>query len=242
MYIRYATIDEEQKPLQIEVNLDFDPQEEETVWMLWTFVPLTHPDPSLGCADQEWQRLERTGEMIAEKLELSHGAQFAGIRVQDGWAECYFYAAWAKGAEKVVRNVFREHGYDRLEYGSNRDTHHDFYRDTLYPDDYELQQARSREIIEELEEAGDDLFALRPVEHYLFFQTESARQRAAAALAERGQVQSQMREEGSYPHGLMLELTHACTLEAVEAVTRPLIDMAHHEHGLYLGWNTAMAQ
>ena len=108
------------------------------------------------------------------------------MRLQEGWAEIYYYAAWSKGAEQQFRDVFKQHGYDRIEYGASRDTHQDFYHETLYPDAYELQQARSREIIAELAEAGDDLEAHRAVEHYLFFQTATAMQRAAAQLAQMG--------------------------------------------------------
>ncbi|WP_345971352.1 MULTISPECIES: DUF695 domain-containing protein [Sulfurimonas] len=242
MNVTYTTTNEENIPVTIEANLDFEPQSDDTVWMLWSFAPLKSPNAAGGCDAEERRVLDAIKTELNDRLELRNGALYAGMRLQEGWAELYYYAAWSKGAEQQFRDLFKQHGYGRIEYGATRDTHHAFYHDVLVPDPFELQQAKSTEIIAELVAAGDDLSCERPVEHYLFFQTRTAMQRAAVALAEEGvRIETDLEEEGLYPHGLLYERTHACTPEVLEEVTRPLIETALEAHGLYLGWSTSLS-
>lgn len=241
MYEYYRTVDEEGRPVVIEVDLDFEPVDD-TVWMLWAFAPLQTRDEENGCSEEERQRLSEIKAGLSEVLELRNGALYAGMRLVDGWAELYFYAAWSKGAEQQFRDAFKRYGYERIEFGATRDTQHTFYRETLYPDAYELEQIKSREIIGELEEAGDNLAAVRPVEHYLFFQTEAAMQRCALALSESAEsVETGMAEEGKYAYGLAAKFLHDCELRTLERVTGPLVDAALKEHGIYRGWSTVLA-
>ena len=241
MHENYRTVDEEGRPVVVEVDLDFDPVDD-TVWMLWAFAPLQTRDEANGCSEQERKRLTEIRTGLSEVLELRNGALYAGMRLVDGWAEFYFYAAWSKGAERQFRDTFKRYGYDRIEFGATRDTRHSFYHETLHPDAYELEQIKSREIIGELEAAGDDLAAVRPVEHYLFFQTEAAMQRCALVLSDSAEsVETGIVQEGKYAHGLVARLLHNCETQTLERVTRPLVDSALKEHGIYRGWSTVLA-
>jgi len=243
MIEHYLGVNEEGDPVVVEVDLDFDPPSDDVVWMLWAFVPLKTPLERDGCSAAERVVLDEIRRGLSEVLELRNGALYAGTRFVDGWAELYFYAAWSKGAEKQFRDAFKQHGYERIEYGANRDTHHRFYHETLRPDAYELQQIRDREILRQLEEEGDDLDAVRPVEHYLFFQTETAMRRCALAMAaDADSVETGLQEDGRYPHGLLLRIEHDCRPETLARVTRPFLDTAEREHGIYLGWSTTLAK
>jgi len=242
MNVTYTTRNDAGAPVTIEANLDFDPPSDDTVWMLWAFAPLRTPDASGGCSETERRALDAINATLGDVLELRNGALYAGMRIQEGWAEVYFYAAWSKGAEARFRDAFKQHGYTQIEYGATRDAKQAFYHETLLPDAFELQQGKSREIITDLAAAGDDLTVPRPVEHYLFFQTRTAMQRAALQLSETdGRVETGLEEEGRFPHGVMLELEHACTPEVLEEVTTPLIGIAQKEHGVYRGWSTMLA-
>lgn len=239
MKIGYTAQNEENKSVFIEANLDFGTQADDTQWMLWAFAPLKTSTESID--SDEYKRLSALVSMLESSLELSHGAEYAGMRIQDGWAELYFYAVFSKGAERRFREAFREQGYPQIEFGASRDAGHTFYSEQLAPDVFELQQAKNRQIIDELAEAGDALDAIRPVEHYLFFQTRSAMQRTADALASQGRIETGLQEEGEYPHGLMIEIEHACTPEAVDGVSASLIESAQEAHGIYVGWSTTLA-
>lgn len=239
MKISYTAQNEEKKPVYIEANLDFGMQADDTGWMLWAFAPLRTSAESIDSDERE--RLAAVVSTLEGSLELSHGAEYAGMRIQDGWAELYFYAVFSKGAEKRFKEAFHAQGYSQIEFGSNRDAGHTFYHEQLAPDVFELQQAKNSRIIDELAEAGDTLDVIRPVEHYLFFQTRSAMQRTADVLALRGRIDTELKEEGEYPYGLMIEIEHACTPEAVNAVSNDLIESAQKAHGVYLGWSTTLA-
>lgn len=240
MKITYTVQNIEQSPVEIEANLDFPTQTEDAVWLLWAFAPLQASAEKAGRSESE-----RLGKIVSEletSLELSHGVDYAGMRIQDGWAEFYFYAVFSKGAERRFREVFLGHGYPQIEFGVNRDADHHFYHEQLAPDATAIQQAKNAQIIEELSTAGDTLESVRPVEHYLFFQTRSAMLRTADALEARGKIEKDLYEEGTYPHGLMLIVEHACTADAVGSVTSALIEAVEAAHGIYVGWSTAMAE
>lgn len=243
MNLLYRKSDEQGTAYYVEVNSDFESlHEEEAVWMLWAFAPLANVETFTEPESPERERLNAIVSKIQNELELRNAAVYAGMRLLDNWAELYFYALTSKGAEGYFRDVFREQGYTQIEFGATRDADAQFYHQNLAPDIYELQQAKNQQIIDELNSAGDRLASPRPVEHYLFFQTVSAMHRAAEALAAVGRVQTDLEEEGDYAHGLMCEPVHACTPEALEPITRRMIDTATAEHGIYLGWNTAMVQ
>lgn len=234
----YRGEDDEGRPFVIEVELDLETEDAD--WMLWAFVRLKQPLDGEVCSDEEWHMLGQIRNDLQERLELSHGAVYAGMKLQEGWAEYYFYAAWSKGAEKQVRDIFNRHGYTQIEFGANRDAKHAFYAETLYPDAYELQQIKDREVLAELEEEGDDLSKPRSVEHYLFFQTKTAMQRCAETL-ENKEIKTGIEEEGDYPHGLMVRMKHSLEPDTLGKITHPLIDAALKEHGIYLGWSTTLA-
>ncbi|HHH72901.1 MAG TPA: DUF695 domain-containing protein [Sulfuricurvum sp.] len=239
MKITYTAQNEEHRPVEIEANLDFGERADDTVWMLWAFAPLQASGETAEYSERE--RLEKIVIELETSLERSNGAVYAGMRTLDGWAEFYFYAVFSKGAEKYFRQIFHSHGYPQIEFGVNRDTEQRFFHEQLSPNVYQLQQANSRQIIEELEAAGDALESVRPVEHYLFFQTRSAMERTAESLWSQGRVDTDREGEEPFPYALVLELDHACTLNAVEAVVAPLIDAASRAHGRYVGWSTALA-
>lgn len=241
-YATYTTRSAEGIPVTVEANLDFDTADTDADWMLWTFVPLNSRNEEGGCSEEELRTLETIKREILQRTELGFGTVYAGMRLLEGWAELYFYAVHGKGAEKQFRDVFRSHGYSRIEFGTNRDTHHDFYHESIAPDAHQYQQSKSLQIIAELMAAGDDLSNIRPVEHYLFFQTRTAMQRVAERLSESGRLETGLKEEGEYPYGLMIELEHACTPEAVSEAAAPLIDAALEAHGIYLGWSTALTE
>lgn len=241
MYLHYTTCDDTDATVTIEVNPGADTLAEDAEWMLWAYAPLSASDPT----EHEQEALRSVVTELETRLELAHGAVFAGMRLVEGWAELYFYAVFAKGAETKVRDAFAKHGFPPIEYGTFRDAKHAFFHDNLAPDAFADAQLKSREIIAQLRAAGDDLAQSRPVEHYLFFQTASAMQRAAdqlaAHMASALRMETGLEAEDEFAHGLMIELEHACTLDALEHAVRPLVDTALRDHGVYLGWSTEMA-
>jgi regulator of RNase E activity RraB len=170
-------------------------------------------------------------------------AVFAGAVIKEGWVEFYFYAPEPKRFENLTADVMKRHGGFAYERGSSRDGKWEMYLERLYPDGYAALRIQNRRTIESLLEAGDDLSLAREVEHYLFFQTKSALDRAVAFLSAHGfELKESIKDdESDYAYGAVLTKTEPIRPEEVEETTALLYDTSLQEHGHYEGWSTVLA-
>jgi len=232
----YELLDDENTPYRCDVELDLieEAPQEERPWLLWLFVK----------ADSLTDSLIAFSDDLKTTLEDSIDAVFAGRVIKDGWAEFYFYAPQSKRFENLSADVMARHGGYAYERGSSRDGKWEMYTDNLYPDAYGLLGIQNRHTIEALIEAGDDLNIPREVEHYLFFQTKSAMERAVAQLASHGfEVKEHAHDdESDYAYGVVLIKNEPITPETVEETTTSLYESAIQEHGHYEGWSTIMGE
>lgn len=232
----YEMRDDENTPFRCEVELDLldDAPLEDKPLLLWFFVKTDEP---------QGERFTAFREDLEHTLTESLDAVFAGTFTKDGWVEFYFYADSAKRFENLTSEVLARHGNYPYERGSSRDSKWEMYLERLYPDGYALLRIQNRHTIEALIEAGDDLTLAREVEHYLFFQTKSAMDRAVAFLAAHGFAlkESVKDDESDYAYGAVLTKTESITPEEVEESTALLYDTSLQEHGQYEGWSTVLA-
>lgn len=230
----YQLLDDENIPYRCDVELDLmeeAPQEERPI-LLWLFVK----------AEDVTEALESFTEDLKSTFTASLDAIFAGRVMKEGWAEFYFYAPQSKRFENLSSDVMSRHGGYVYERGSSRDSKWEMYIDNLYPDAYGLLSIQNRHTITALVEAGDDLNISREVEHYLFFQTKSAMERAVSQLASHGfEVKEYVTDdESDYAYGVILIKNESITTEVVEETTTSLYESAIQEHGHYEGWSTVL--
>ena len=236
MVEHYELTDDENIPYRCDVELDLidEAPQEERPWLLWIFIKASDPlSASFGTFTED----------LKETLHSSLNAIFAGSVTKEGWVEFYFYAPEAKRFENLSSEAMGRHGGFAYERGASRDGKWEMYLERLYPDAYAMLRIQNRHTIESLIEAGDDLEMPRDIEHYLFFQTKSARDRAVAFLSAHGFALKEEAndDESDYAYGAVLTKNEAVTPEQVEESTALLFDAALHEHGHYEGWSTVLA-
>lgn len=232
----YEMSDDEDIPFRCEVELDLMDEAplEDKPWLLWFFVKSDEP--------QE-ERFTAFREDLENTLSTSLDASFAGSLIKEGWVEFYFYAPTPKRFENITSEVLARHGNYPYERGSSKDPKWEMYVERLYPDGYAFLRIQNRHTIESLLEAGDDLSLPRAVEHYLFFQTKSAMDRAVAFLSAHGfELKEFVKDdESDYAYGAVITKTEAITPEEMEETTALLYDTTLQEHGHYEGWSTVLA-
>lgn len=201
-------------------------------WVLWLFVK---SDPSTPA----WSTFVHA---LQERLRRELDAHFVAQVHQGEWIELYFYAPSPKGFEPLSQSLLHEHHLSAYEQGSYQDRKWHLYHDQLSPDELSRLQMFNRTTLQQLQEAGDVLPLEREVEHYLFFQTPTAQERAEYTLAQEGFVLSETfeHEDDTYRYGSVWRRTHA--LDAIESITLFLYEFALQEHAHYEGWSTALAQ
>ena len=231
----YELSDDENIPYRCEVELDLidEAPQEERPWLLWMFVKAQSPveQPFSDFLDD-----------LKGSLNESIDAVYAGSIAKEGWVELYFYAPSSKRFENITTEAMNRHGGFAYERGSSRDGKWEMYLERLYPDAYALLNMQNRHTIEALVEAGDDLNKIREVEHYLFFQTRSAMERAVAFLTAHGMSLKEFvtHEDEEYAYGAVLTKSDSVTPEAVEETTSLCFDAALNDHGHYEGWSTVL--
>lgn len=231
----YEMLDDENVPYRCDVELDLidEAPQEERSWLLWLFVKSSEPfsESFASFADE-----------MKTSLRDSLDALFAGSVVKEGWVEFYFYAPDAKRFENLSSEVMSRHGGFAYERGASRDTKWEMYLERLYPDAYAFLSIQNRHTIQSLVEAGDDLNLSREIEHYLFFQTKSAMDRAVSFLGAHGfELKEYVKdEESDYAYGAVLTKNEPITAKHVEESTGLLFDTALQEHGQYEGWSTVL--
>ncbi len=231
----YASSHDGSSTIEVGVNLEFGATSDEAMLptLLWLFLPY---DVTL-----EEQR-ESLQQRLAQTLQCQLHAEFAGFRIVDTWLEFYFYAPSAKKFEPLVASLLaQQYAY---EIGSYKDTKQKFYFEELYPDKKQLLQIYNREIIVQLQEAGDQCECEREVEHYLLFPTQS---HAARALEEALRMKFTCKHEGvndenALRYTVILTKSHNVSDAVIHNITESLFDLAVHEHGSYEGWSTVLVE
>jgi regulator of RNase E activity RraB len=104
----------------------------------------------------------------------------------------------------------------------------------------------NRGVLENLKRGGDDLSKPRRVFHWLYFATETDRERCAAAARERGFGTSMLptaeKPDNKFPLGLQLHRIDSVVPREIDALTLALYDLAQDHSGNYDGWETQIVK
>ena len=131
----------------------------------------------------------------------------------------------------------------------SEDKQWNFFLKGLYPNIYEKQTIYNREILSACQENEDQVEVPRPIEHWLYFDTEqdmlSAIEKAAALGFTVYSSEKVVPEEGKEVQedlGYCLILSKENTPIDIDGDTWNLIDIALDTHGGYDGWETILVK
>jgi len=127
-------------------------------------------------------------------------------------------------------------------YESNvvKDLKWNFYLSQLYPSELEYHHIVSAKIINQLQNEGDNLEALRDVEHYVSFETPTQKNRFVNNLNIEGFSYKDDIATEEFEHGVALVKKHSVTYEDMKKVVDELFLELKKERGFYEGWSTIL--
>jgi len=204
-------------------------------WLLSIFIKFDTSDESV----EGFEEFLETKESLIITLEHKERAKYVGGRTLDGWSELYFYADDSKGLDKIVASILAPTHYV-YESHTVRDTKWDFHHKNLTPNELELAHMQSEKIIYLLEEEGDNLKAVRPVEHYVSFDTPTQKEKFLENLNLKDFVFKDEISSDEFENGLALVKEHAVTSEEVQKVVEELFEAIKAQNGYYEGWSTTL--
>lgn len=206
--------------------------------LLWVWVKMQSPrEDGLSSNDEAAKLYE-----IEDRLTRSLGevdAEFVGRITGDSRREFYFYAPTADidAALSSVQKAFPEY---TVEGGTRHDAAWSQYRELLYPSVKDMQRIQDRRVVNNLAKRGDVHSIPRPVDHAVYFRSESDRKAfsMAAALAGFSAI-----HEGDFDtdrnrqrYFLNVVRTDPVELDHINAVVAQLRELARMHNGDYDGW------
>jgi len=154
----------------------------------------------------------------------------------------HIYTCRPEQCEAVVREVAGGFKGRSVETRVVNDEGWSVYFKQLYPGRVELQAFQDDAVLRTLQEHGDSLSKLRPVDHWFYLPNTAARAKLAERLCKSGfSVLSQPDSDSpSTPFGLHVVREESVQPERIKPVTAWLLQLAEEHGGEYDGWETSI--
>ena len=210
-------------------------------------IELKNPDEN-GFSTNERPEIYAIEDKILRPLQSDKDILVAVLTVR-GEVTWYFYTqAPELLQERLSTSWDSEIGY-AYQVECSEDKPWNFFLKGLYPNIYEKQTIYNREILSACQENEDQVEVTRPIEHWLYFDTEqdmlNAIEKAAALGFTVYSSKKVVPEEGKEVQedlGYCLILSKENTPIDIDGDTWDLIDIALDTHGGYDGWETILVK
>ena len=211
-------------------------------------VELKNPDERGFSTDEERPTIYAIGDKIFRPLESDKDILVAVLTAR-GEVTWYFYSqAPELLQERLSTSWDSEFGYT-YQVECSEDKPWNFFLKGLYPNIYEKQTIYNRETLSACQENDDQVEVPRPIEHWLYFDTEqdmlNAIEKATAlgfTVIDSEKVEAEEEAKDLEDLGYRLILSKENTPVQIDGDTWDLIDIALDTHGGYDGWETILVK
>jgi len=210
-------------------------------------IELKNPDEN-GFSTNERPAIYAIEDQILRPLQSDKDILVAVLTVQ-GEVTWYFYSQAPEALQERLSATWDTSMGYTYQVECSEDKQWNFFLKGLYPNIYEKQTIYNREILSACQENEDQVEVPRPIEHWLYFDTEqdmlSAIEKAAALGFTAYSSEKVVPEEGKEVQedlGYCLILSKENTPIDIDGDTWDLIDIALDTHGGYDGWETILVK
>ena len=210
-------------------------------------IELKNPDEN-GFSTNERPQIYAIEDQILRPLQSDKDILVAVLTVQ-GEVTWYFYSQAPEALQERLSATWDTSMGYTYQVECSEDKQWNFFLKGLYPNIYEKQTIYNREILSACQENEDQVEVPRPIEHWLYFDTEqdmlSAIEKAAALGFTVYSSEKVVPEEGKEVQedlGYCLILSKENTPIDIDGDTWDLIDIALDTHGGYDGWETILVK
>lgn len=210
-------------------------------------IELKNPDEN-GFSTNERPQIYAIEDQILRPLQSDKDILVAVLTVQ-GEVTWYFYSQAPEALQERLSATWDTSMGYIYQVECSEDKQWNFFLKGLYPNIYEKQTIYNREILSACQKHDDQVEVPRPIEHWLYFDTEqdmlSAIEKAAALGFTVYSSKKVVPEEGKEVQedlGYCLILSKENTPVDIDGDTWDLIDIALDTHGGYDGWETILVK
>ena len=210
-------------------------------------IELKNPDEN-GFSTNERPQIYAIEDQILRPLQSDKDILVAVLTAR-GEVTWYFYSKAPEALQERLSATWDTSMGYTYQVECSEDKQWNFFLKGLYPNIYEKQTIYNREILSACQENEDQVEVPRPIEHWLYFDTEqdmlSAIEKAAALGFTVYSSEKVVPEEGKEVQedlGYCLILSKENTPIDIDGDTWNLIDIALDTHGNYDGWETILVK
>ena len=208
-------------------------------------IELKNPDEN-GFSTNERPQIYAIEDQILRPLQSDKDILVAVLTAR-GEVTWYFYSKAPEALQERLSATWDTSMGYTYQVECSEDKPWNFFLKGLYPNIYEKQTIYNREILSACQENEDQVEVPRPIEHWLYFDTEqdmlNAIEKAAALGFTVYSSEKVVPEEGKEVQedlGYCLILSKENTPIDIDGDTWDLIDIALDTHGGYDGWETIL--
>ena len=210
-------------------------------------IELKNPDEN-GFSTNERPAIYAIEDQILRPLQSDKDILVAVLTMR-GEVTWYFYSQAPEALQERLSATWDSSMGYTYQVECSEDKQWNFFLKGLYPNIYEKQTIYNREILSACQENEDQVEVPRPIEHWLYFDTEqdmlTAIEKAAALGFTVYSSEKVVPEEGKEVQedlGYCLILSKENTPIDIDGDTWDLIDIALDTHGGYDGWETILVK
>jgi uncharacterized protein (TIGR01619 family) len=208
-------------------------------------IKFTNCDSSGLPLSSEFTNLYSISDSVVTVVSLLIKNILAGSFTYQCQRRDYFYVPDTAGLRLQLTDFISNHfpGYTAV-FDIKKDKDWKTYLDFLYPNEETIEYMKNEKVLMKLRDAGDKSEKARPVDHFLYFNTENDRNCFIQyAIQNHFKIESKTNEKDSrLPYKLQLSRTDKIDLPAISKITLELERQAKKCNGDYDGWETAVTR
>jgi uncharacterized protein (TIGR01619 family) len=192
----------------------------------------------------EFATLNEIEDKVSDSLRASSGAVRAGHLYFGGTMYLYYYLGKADAFDSKLVDSMSGFSNYKYEYKLDDEPNWESYVELLYPLPIQMQSIHNRRVIEQLRSNGDKHRIKRPVEHFIYFKTETDLDRFLGEIKGNGfDVVSRSRAEvDDYKWSVLLTRDDPVDPESVDDYVLYLWQKANEANGDYDGWGSTIVR
>jgi uncharacterized protein (TIGR01619 family) len=211
--------------------------------LVWVSVNMNNPREDGLSSNEEFDTLSVIEDRLQEFINNRHNSIYVGRLTTDGRRDFYFYMGDTTFYDKTISEsmvAFPTYTYD---FGIKNDSQWEQYLNFIYPNPRQFQSIQNRRVVDNLEKNGDPLVKARPVDHWIYFKTDSDRAdflKKIESLKFDIVSGDEKTSFGDFPYKLHISRVDNVDLDSVDDYVLDLWEFANECNGDYDGWETSV--
>ncbi|HAB52575.1 MAG TPA: DUF695 domain-containing protein [Ignavibacteriales bacterium] len=211
--------------------------------VVWVSIKMNNPREDGLSSQEESGFLGDIEDALVDKIISKHNSIYVGRLTSAGNRDLYFYFGDTMLYDKTISEVMVAYPRYQFDFGSKEDKEWGGYFNFLYPTPQQFQSIQNRRVIEQLGKGGDKLTKSREVFHWLYFKSDSDREKFLEKIKnDNFSVVSKDNDKtwGEFAFKLQIKRVDKVDQNSVDEYVIYLWELANEIGGEYDGWETSI--